>query len=72
MVRLHDWVDWDDIWTGLFKSMVFGMIIGTVSCYKGYYARGGARGVGDATTSAVVVASVAILVSNFFIAWTLP
>lgn len=72
MVRLNDWVDWDDIWTGLLKAAVFGMIIGSVACYKGYYAKGGARGVGDATTSAVVVSSVAILVSNFFIAWALP
>jgi phospholipid/cholesterol/gamma-HCH transport system permease protein len=72
MVRLQDWVDWDDIWSGLFKALVFGFIMGTVSCYKGYYTSGGAKGVGEATTSAVVVASVAILVSNFFIAWALP
>lgn len=72
LVRLLDWVDWDDVWTGLLKAAVFGMILGTVSCYKGYYTEGGARGVGLATTSAVVVSSVAILVSNFFIAWALP
>ena len=51
---------------------MFGVIIGTVACYKGYYTSGGAAGVGRATTSSVVVASVAILVSNFFIAWALP
>jgi len=72
MVRLNAWVDWDDIWTGLLKAAFFGVIIGAVSCYKGFYTTGGARGVGDATTSAVVVSSVAILVSNFFIAWLLP
>ncbi len=72
MVRLKDWVDWDDIWTGLFKALVFGAIIGVVACYKGYYTTGGAKGVGNATTSSVVVASVLILVSNFFIAWALP
>ena len=44
------------------------MIIGIVSCTRGYYTTGGAVGVGRSTTSAVVVASVAILVSNFFIA----
>jgi phospholipid/cholesterol/gamma-HCH transport system permease protein len=72
MVRLRDWVDWDDIWTGLFKALVFGLIIGTVACYKGFYTTGGARGVGLATTSSVVVSSVAILISNFFIAYALP
>ncbi len=72
MVRLADWVDWDDIWTGLLKGAVFGLIMGTVACYKGFYTSGGAAGVGRATTSAVVVSSVAILVSNFFIAWALP
>lgn len=72
MVRLRQWLDWDDVWTGLVKATAFGLIIGTVACYKGLYTRGGAQGVGDATTSAVVVASVAVLVSNFFIAWALP
>jgi phospholipid/cholesterol/gamma-HCH transport system permease protein len=72
MVRLADWVDWDDIWSGLLKALVFGAIIGVVSSYKGYYTEGGARGVGQATTSAVVVSSVMILVANFFIAWLLP
>ena len=72
MVRLQDWVDWDDIWAGLVKSLVYGLIIGTVACYKGYYTTGGAEGVGRATTSAVVVASVVILVTNYFIALSLP
>lgn len=72
MVRLSDWVDWDDIWTGLLKGLVFGLIMGTVACYKGFYTSGGAKGVGTSTTTAVVVSSVAILVSNFFIAWALP
>ena len=72
MKRTQEWIDWDDIWSGLLKALVFGVIIGTVACYKGYYTSGGAAGVGRATTSSVVVASVAILVSNFFIAWALP
>lgn len=72
MVRLQDWVDWDDIWAGLVKGTVYGLIIGTVACYKGYYTTGGAEGVGRATTSAVVVASVVILIANYFIAIALP
>lgn len=72
VVRMRDWVDWDDIMSGVTKAVAFGVIVGTVACYKGYYAEGGAEGVGRATTTAVVVASVAILVSNFFIALLLP
>jgi len=71
-VRMRQWIDWDDVWTGLFKAVIFGVIIATVASYKGYYASGGAQGVGRATTSAVVVASVAILVSNYFLTWALP
>lgn len=67
-VRLFDWVDWDDIWAGIFKGFVFGLIIGTVACYKGFHTKGGAKGVGRATTSSVVVASVTLLIMNFIIA----
>lgn len=70
-VRLFDWVDFDDFFQGIFKGFVFGIIIGTVACYKGYYTSGGARGVGQATTSSVVVASVLILTANYIIAWAL-
>ena len=72
MVRLKDWVDWDDIAAGLVKAVAFGLIVGTVACYKGFYTVGGAAGVGRATTTAVVVSSVAILVANYFIAILLP
>ncbi len=47
------------------KAGVFGLIIGLVGCYKGYYASGGAKGVGEATTSSVVMASVLILLSDY-------
>jgi phospholipid/cholesterol/gamma-HCH transport system permease protein len=73
MIRLKDWVDFDeDILTGVIKATVFGFIMGTVACYKGFYTKGGAKGVGNATTSAVVVSSVSILIANFFIAWIRP
>lgn len=71
-VRLFEWVDMGDIFAGLIKATIYGAIIGMVACYKGYYAKGGAAGVGRATTSAVVVSSVLILVSNYFIAVLLP
>ena len=56
-----------DVWSGIIKAAVFGFTIGTVSCYKGFHAAGGARGVGVATTQAVVYSSVAILVLDYFL-----
>lgn len=49
------------------KAAFFGAAISVLSCYRGYYAAGGAKGVGDATTSAVVLSSVSILISNYFL-----
>lgn len=48
------------------KAGVFGLIIGMVGCYKGFYASGGAKGVGEATTSSVVLSSVLILLSDYW------
>jgi phospholipid/cholesterol/gamma-HCH transport system permease protein len=65
-------VQLDDITLGIVKATVFGFIIGLMGCYHGYNTRGGAEGVGHATTVAVVYASVGILVSDYFItAWFL-
>ncbi len=55
-----------DIYTGLLKSVVFGMVISIVSCYYGFRARGGAEGVGIATTLAVVVSFILIIVLDTF------
>jgi len=52
---------------GLIKAVVYGAVIGLVCCYKGMTCRGGAEGVGRATTEAVVFSSITILVSNFFL-----
>ncbi len=57
----------NDLIQGLSKPLVFGFIIATVGCFKGLKVRGGTQGVGRATTSAVVIASVSILVSGFFL-----
>jgi phospholipid/cholesterol/gamma-HCH transport system permease protein len=57
-----------DMFSGLFKSAVFGAIIGIAGCHEGYRAEGGARGVGQVTTEAVVIASVLILISDYIIA----
>jgi phospholipid/cholesterol/gamma-HCH transport system permease protein len=56
-----------DLMSGLGKALFFGYLIGIIACNKGLSASGGADGVGRATTSAVVAASVSVLVSDFFL-----
>jgi len=56
-----------DVVSGLVKAAVFGFIVALMGCYNGYYSRGGAQGVGAATTNAVVSASILILISNYLI-----
>jgi len=53
--------------TGIIKTFLFGAAIAVVACYKGLSCPQGAEGVGRATTEAVVVSSIAILISNFFL-----
>ncbi|HLF55634.1 MAG TPA: ABC transporter permease [Thermoanaerobaculia bacterium] len=61
------YMDLNDLTSGLVKAAVFGLLIAVVGCQKGYYTSGGAEGVGRATTRAVVLASIAILVTDFFL-----
>jgi phospholipid/cholesterol/gamma-HCH transport system permease protein len=56
-----------DVANGLIKAFVFSIIIVIVSCYKGFIAEGGAEGVGKATTAAVVVSCIGILITDFFL-----
>lgn len=56
-----------DVVSGLVKAAVFGFIIALMGCYHGFNSRGGAQGVGKATTDAVVSASILILVANYFV-----
>ncbi len=56
-----------DFWMGEIKACVFGFLIATISCTQGFYAAGGAKGVGEATTRAVVQSAVAILIANYII-----
>ena len=55
----------DDVVSGLIKAAVFGFIIALMGCFNGYRSRGGAQGVGAATTSAVVTASILILALDY-------
>jgi len=56
-----------DVISGLIKAGVFGFIIALMGCYNGYYSKGGAQGVGAATTNAVVSSSILILTFNYII-----
>lgn len=66
IVNIKNFLTLGDIAGGLIKSCFFGFILAYVGCYKGFRAKGGARGVGRATTTAVVVGCILILVSNYF------
>ncbi|MBI5562939.1 MAG: ABC transporter permease [Deltaproteobacteria bacterium] len=63
--RTVDFVQVDDIFTGLMKSVVFGLITSLAACYYGFYTTGGAEGVGRSATSSVVLGSVLILISDY-------
>ena len=56
-----------DVISGLIKAGVFGFIITLMGCYHGYYSKGGAQGVGQATTNAVVSASILILCFDYIL-----
>ncbi len=60
-------VEWQDVLKGLEKSAIFGFIFSSTACYKGFNARGGAKGVGEATTIAVVNSLLMLLVADFII-----
>ena len=62
-----DFLQTTDVVSGLVKAGVFGFIVTLMGCYHGYQSRGGAQGVGAATTNAVVSASILILCSNYII-----
>jgi phospholipid/cholesterol/gamma-HCH transport system permease protein len=60
-----DFLQFDDVFSGLIKAAVFGFIIALMGCYHGFNSKGGAQGVGRATTNAVVSASILILAANY-------
>jgi phospholipid/cholesterol/gamma-HCH transport system permease protein len=67
MERTWNYLEFNDIYSGLLKACVFGIIIATISCYQGFYTQGGAEGVGRATTKAVVLSCLLILIFNYII-----
>lgn len=67
IINTVEYLETMDVVSGLVKAAAFGFIISVMSCYHGYYSDKGARGVGAATTSAVVSSSILILITNYFI-----
>jgi len=67
ITRTWEFLEPVDVISGLVKAAVFGFVISLMGCYFGYKSRGGAQGVGQATTNAVVAASILILVFNYLI-----
>lgn len=60
-----------DVYSGLLKAFVFGILIAVISCSEGLQARGGALGVGHATRGAVRDSIIAVIISNYFMTWLL-
>ncbi|OJW48525.1 MAG: ABC transporter permease [Alphaproteobacteria bacterium 41-28] len=65
--QTFDFLQLGDVTSGLIKAAAFGFIISLMGCYHGFNSKGGAIGVGKATTSAVVSASILILIANYFL-----
>jgi phospholipid/cholesterol/gamma-HCH transport system permease protein len=65
--RTIDYLHAEDVVSGLVKAAVFGFIVALMGCYQGYHSRGGAQGVGAATTIAVVSASILILTADYML-----
>ena len=65
--QMEHFVDMQDIRIGIYKSLTFGIMVLWVCCYKGFYTGYGAEGVSKATTEAVVMSSILILISDYFL-----
>jgi phospholipid/cholesterol/gamma-HCH transport system permease protein len=63
--RTVDFIEFNDVFSGLVKAAAFGFVIAFMGCYHGFHSKGGAQGVGRATTNAVVSASILILAVNY-------
>ncbi|MBI4604814.1 MAG: ABC transporter permease, partial [Planctomycetes bacterium] len=64
-----EFLKFKDVYTGLLKAFIFGVVIAIVGCSQGLRTRGGAIGVGQATRGAVVVSYLLIIVLGYYITW---
>jgi phospholipid/cholesterol/gamma-HCH transport system permease protein len=67
IARTQQWVMPEDILEGLIKGAVFGLTVMAISCFRGFNATGGARGVGEATTRAMVQSALSIFVLDYLV-----
>ncbi|WP_333784910.1 MlaE family lipid ABC transporter permease subunit [Thermocrinis sp.] len=65
--KMKDLTEFYDFLGGLYKATFFGFIVSSVSCYFGFYTKGGTEGVGRATTNSVVTSSMLVLISDYFL-----
>lgn len=65
--RSFDFLEFNDVFSGIVKAACFGLIIAIVGCHQGFYAEGGAEGVGKATTKSVVISYMLILFANYLL-----
>jgi phospholipid/cholesterol/gamma-HCH transport system permease protein len=65
--KIQQWIDPSDINEGLLKAAVFGLIFSSICTARGFYCRGGAKGVGEATNEGVVNSMVTIIIFNYFL-----
>ncbi len=65
--RTWEFLEFQDVFSGLVKASVFGFLVTLMGCYQGYNSARGAQGVGAATTNAVVSSSILILIFNYII-----
>jgi phospholipid/cholesterol/gamma-HCH transport system permease protein len=65
---VRDGISTDDIIGGVVKPLVFGFLMGVIACHKGLKTEGGTVGVGRSTTEAVVLASIIVIIADFFLA----
>jgi phospholipid/cholesterol/gamma-HCH transport system permease protein len=67
IARTRQWLDPSDVFEGLIKGAVFGMAVALICCFKGFNAAGGAKGVGKATTEAMVSSALSIFILDFLV-----
>ena len=67
IINTWNYLEFHDVFSGLVKAGAFGFVIALMGCYHGYHSKGGAQGVGSATTNAVVSASILILFTNYLL-----
>ena len=65
--RTQSWLDPPDVFEGLIKGAIFGLAVALICCFKGYNATGGAKGVGAATTQAMVSSALSIFILDFIV-----